>query len=324
MADTLLQMIQKRMAGTQPAAPAPSAQPNIEEILRAKQGKAGVAAAPGGSNVMGDVQQQGVNQAVADQQAQGQLQAAQIGQQAQQIGAKQALQAAQIQQKGSLADANLAADANSKLQGMAGQEQLAGMQRKSEVDRRSDDMASKATLMLQQLASERNIARDGLFSMARAENAELADRKDRASLEQKAFLLSMSDSDYLKELNRIGEERALQDEIAFSREARNVAFGRDLAKALDEMTFRSGEKAKDRAHRINIAELSDGQIIQLANMAIQDANNRAAWEAGGKVVTTGIDEGVKYYKNKEKTVPTTEKPNELTTYTPTTDTRSFA
>ncbi len=290
---TLLETLQQRLA-SQPA-PAAAPSPNLEEIMAAKKGKAATApAAPAGSNVMGDIMQAG-SQAAVEQQAQaGQMAAQEIGQQASAVQQKQQLAQEGLASQQRQQSSQLASQAAGQRADVAAAEQDRQARLQAQEQSQTKELTDKATLAISQLASERGISRDNLFANARIENKELAARKDAASLEQKAFLLAMSDKSYLDELSRIGAERNLRDRDAFARAASDQAFGSEMSQLLAKFGFDAAEAAKDRTSKEKIAQLSNGQIIQLADAAARQANLQAQYEGIGKLATTGIDTYAKY------------------------------
>jgi hypothetical protein len=285
---TLLDTLQQRLA----SAPAPAAQPqlNIAEVLRAKKGKGGAtqggpAASSIGAGIAADVGQQ----QLAQQQQTGQLAAQQLGAQQTDLQQKQQLAQEQLQQNQRMFQGNVAGQVQQATVGSQAQEQLANQQRQANTELKVKDLNDKASLALQSLAAERKLTRDNIFSDARMDNKQLEFRQDAADLEQKAFVLALGDKEYLNELGRIGQQRNLQDDVAFNKEMQSVIFGNDLTKVMDQYGFQAGQNVKERDLKKQLAELSNGQIIEMANAAAKAANMQAAWSAGGSALSKGAD-----------------------------------
>ena len=285
---TLLDMLQTKLASTPPPPEAAPAQPNIEEIMAAKKGRqeAQPSAITGGSNVMGDVTQNLTKQALGAQAQEGQTQAAQLGQQAQASQQKLDLGQQQLNQNAQQFQQQQVGQAQMQRTEVAAQENMATQQRQATEDAKTKEIADKTTLAMQALASERGISRDNLFATARSDNKELMARKDAASLEQKAMMLALSDKGYVQEINRIGAERNLRDKAAFDQEARRVMFGNEFSKLMDGFAAQANINTKDRDARDVIAQLSNYQIIQLAETEAKQANMRAMYEGIGNLGAT--------------------------------------
>lgn len=284
---TLFDTLQQRLS----AAPAPTAAPkvNIAEILQAKQGKGGVQTrGVGASSVTAGIAQDAAQQQVQQQAQQGQLQAAQLVGQQGQVEQGQQMAQEQLASQGRQAEGKLTSEALGQRAETSGIEALAKTQRQAQDSLKTTAINDKASLALQQMVADRNISLDNIFAEARMENKELNQRSDASKLEQKAFLLAMQDKSYLDELNRIGQERNLRDTINFDKEMQSVVFGQNFAKALDAMGFQAGQNAKERDVKKQLAQMSNGQIIQLANMASSQANLQSMYQGAGELLKEGL------------------------------------
>jgi hypothetical protein len=282
---TLLETLQKRLATPAQAPVAPKI--NIEEVLQAKKGKAaaparGIQASAVGEAIAQDVGQQQLEQ----QQLAGQVQAAQLGEQ--QAGVEQAQDIAQQQLESQQRqfEAGQVAQEVGQLAGLAGAEQLAQQERAASDALKIEGMNNKAALAIQDLAANRNISRDNIFAQAKAEDKILSERDDASILEQQAFFLAMQDKDYLSELDRIGKQRLLEDEIAFNQEMRSSVFGSKFTEALDAMGFQAGQNVKSRDVKKQMADLTNGQIVELAQSNAKALNQRAVAQGVGTAVST--------------------------------------
>ncbi len=298
---TLLENLQARLASS-PKPVEPEPEMNLEEILQAKRGKAAIGggASIGGSNVMSGIANDTAQNELAQQAQQGQVASAEIGGQVAQIDRSQQLGVDKLATQQRVGDADLAAKSQLERTATSTNEALSSQKRFAEEALKTTELSNRATLTLSALAAERSIARDNIFSNAKMENADLAQRKDAASLEQKAFLLAMSDKSYLDQLEKIGVDRNLRDAIAFDKEAHNLTYGHDLAALLQQFEFQSGQNTKERSMKEQLSTLSNGQIIQLADLAAKQANMQALWTSGGKVASAAVDA---WMKNDEKKKP---------------------
>ena len=287
---TLLETLQKRLAGQGVQQTAPNVAPaiNIEEVLKAKTGKA---VQPGvqQSNVLQSITEESGQEQLKQQTQAGQLQAAQLGQQVQQLADTQKLAKEGLAAQNTQAQAGLTAQTQMQRTETQAAEQRAKVQRQAAEASKVAEMNNRATLALQQLTADRNLSRDQLFSDAKIDNKELAARKDSADLEQKAFLLAMQDRDYLDELNRIGVERNLTSKIEFDKQLADIVYGQNMASMLDDFGFTAAQKAKDRKISLDIARLGGNQIVDLARANAEQSNRRAAWEGVGKAASTAAD-----------------------------------
>jgi hypothetical protein len=130
------------------------------------------------------------------------------------------------------------------------------------------------------------------------DNKQLEFRKDAAQLDEKATMLALSDKQYLDELNRIGQQRNLEDNIAFNKELQASVFGNEMSKVMDQYGFQADQNVKERDLKKQLAQLSNGQIIEMANAAAKAANMQATYTAAGNVATSALDY---FSKDKGKT-----------------------
>ena len=283
---SLLDTLKQRLSGAPQQAPAPVAAPvDIDAILKAKQGKAGSSVGPAASSQAAAAAQDIGTQQLAQQQQQGQMQAQQLAGQEAAVQQKEQLAKDQLASNNRLFQQKQTATAMGQRNALQGSEDLANMQRTAGEQLKTQELSNKATLALQELAAERNISKDNLFAGARMDRKELSQRQDAAELEQKAFLLSMSDKSYLDEINRIASQRQLQDNVAFNQEVSRLTFGDSMAKMLDEIGFQTTQNMDKRTLNEQLASLTNGQVIELANAAAQAANMQAAWTAGGTAIS---------------------------------------
>lgn len=283
---TLLEQLQQRLSGQQ-AVPRVQAGPNIAEILQAKKGKAGPIAGIASTSPAAEMAADQANVELQQQQQAGQLQAQALGAKEEEI--RQAGETAQqkllsAEQQASTALAGQAARQRAE-SSAAEESQLQKIKADKELKLNSISQGYQSAL--QKMASDRGIMIDSLFADVAQENAVLSARRDASQLEQKAALLALSDRQYIDELNRIGEERKLNDEIEFDKATKELVFGQELNKKLNDINFQIKMDSRDRDTLDQISRLSNYEIIDLANSAARQAMMKAQFEAGSEIAKAG-------------------------------------
>jgi competence protein ComGC len=298
---TLFEQLQQRLA--QAPAPAPTTPaPNIKEVLAAKTGKA---IAPGGiaaSNVGAGIATDLSNQALQQQATAGQVQAANLGQQA--AGINQASQLAQekLATQARQFSSQQTAAGTQALNQLAAEGTITDQQRKATEDLKLTNMRNAATMTMQKLASDQDLARNDIFANAKYDTKVLADRSDAAELEQKAFLLALQDKSYMDELKRVGQERRLVSQLDFAAEAQKIALGNQMSQMLQELGFQAGQNLKESEFKEKLARMNANDVIMLGQLASTQANQRAMWEAGGSLIQAGAQGAARYAAKNEEQV----------------------
>ena len=134
---------------------------------------------------------------------------------------------------------------------------------------------------LANLANERGVVENDLFQSLSQEIDSLTDDEAAARLEQTAHALAMADKSYLDEIERIGAERNLRDEINFKREAANLVFGKNLEllnKRLDS----------ERLLNMDAREFKTEMAQMDINFAIEIAQQAAKAQAAANIISGGV------------------------------------
>lgn len=101
--------------------------------------------------------------------------------------------------------------------------------------------------------------------------------KDKARLEQTAFLMAMQDKKYTDQLQDAGRRQRLDDQVAFNEEMQKQAFGLEL------------DLLKDKLQKQDILSASDREFQQmLSSMSIADAQAIAQMEMAYDQQVTAI------------------------------------
>jgi hypothetical protein len=303
---TLYDILKQKLAsGT-----APVIQPEQDQVqatLAAKSGKAAAGTAvPAASNVQEAAAIDQGKAQLAQQQVAGQQLLADVGQQEGALAAQgQAFQATQAADARAAAD-RLATQNTAARDTLSAKADTAAMQTQATEGIKVAQINQNAANKLKELATERGTTVDDIFSEFDNSNKELEFRKDAASLEQAGFLLALRDKSYVAEIQRIGQERGLQDELAFREEAQRVVWGNQLSDLVDKLKYQTGFNAQARKNEMNYADIDIDWALQFANAAIRDNNNRAVAEGAVAAGRAGADA---YARNTEtRTKPTAAEP----------------
>lgn len=269
--------------------PVAGQQQDLEQIALTRGGKAQQAVGPRASNL-------------GEQQAQSQAQTAQMGLNTQTaMGADQISQ--EVRQQESTQDyskraMNLQRDQG--LSNLAQRGQIAGAQLQQKADLAGQElgvkdslarerMSAAANMELLKLSAERDATMDNLFRDFKRSSNDLADRKDAAELEQVAFLYSLQDKNYLAELDRIGRERGMMDEIAFRNETQDVIWGNEFAKTVRTLGMQQKLGDLERAQMSDLATINLDQAVALARASAMSEGTKSIISGTTSVVKEGAD-----------------------------------
>jgi hypothetical protein len=275
----LIDVIRKKKPniGTAPV----SARDVQKQAATGATGKVQEGQAPSPSNIAA---QQAANEVGAQQQALNLERSLAAGDQATQLAEQQAAQATaaqgqQIQREQSLAD--LTAKEQMRGQRLQTEEEMqragVGEREKSYYVKLNNQYANS----LANLANERGVVENDLFQSLSQEMDSLTDDEAASRLEQTAHALAMADKSYLDEIERIGAERNLRDEINFKREAANLVFGKNLEllnKRLDSERLLNMDA---REFKIEMAQMD-------INFAIEVAQQAAKAQAAANIISGGV------------------------------------
>lgn len=173
----------------------------------------------------------------------------------------------------------------------AEEQALTGIQRQQE--RKIKQMNNVAEMRLRDLASARNLALDDIFTQFEFSTAELEHRADAGRLEQLAFNLAMQDKRYLDELSQIGQQRQLENDIAFDKEMQRIVMEDNLNSLLEDIDFKAGRAVTNREYTRQLANIDIETAIDLAKSAIRDDMTRQKWTAVGNVASTAFEYAAK-------------------------------
>lgn len=269
---SLADEIRKRLGSSQAAAPAASQQDAAIAAFQAKTGKASGGGAPRASN-LGEQSAQGQVDATQRQlQTQGALAAEALG--AQQTAATDAarvaqrgLEAQRNTARADLAAAGATAGADRAASGAAFDARLGAQEAAA---RR--DVAAQYDKVTRQLASDRGITVDELFSEFRQGSQELAWRKDAAQLEQRASQLALADRAYVDNLVRVGEEQRLNNDLQFQAASQELALGEKLRAALEQQQWQVNFNVGDREFAEEMGNMDLATALAIAASQNADAS----------------------------------------------------
>lgn len=277
MASILQRIEQLGGGGAQPQ------QRGIEKILQQKGGKATTRKGPAASTLGEQAAIGAGGQALREQTFAERLGGAQARGKETALAEQQALQQRALSQQGQLAQEGLAAAAATTREDIRAREEAARTRIRSAEERQIRQTNVLAEQRLRDLASQRNISLDDIFAQSEFDTADLEDRRDAAQLEQQAFLLAMQDNKYLKELENIGQERQLGNDIEFDREVQRTVMGENLDGLLKDLNFKTGRNVKQREFQEQLGQINIDMAINIAQATIRDQAERTKWEAAGKV-----------------------------------------
>lgn len=243
---TLLDTIQQnRQALGATQAPITDQTQTVQNLLRAKTGKA---VTPGG----GDVAQSNIGEQAAVANTQSQLGALQpqIEMESQKTGLQAQGQQQQQQQQ---------------------EQQVAQSRRFNTVENKM-----KTDQLLQGLSQEKGT---------------LDVEKDKAKLEQTAFLLSMQDKSYVDTLNDIGRRRRLDSDVGMKEEMQNMAFGSNVALLKQKLGQDDILQADNRDYQKALASMTVDDAVKVAAMEAQNAERTSALNQ--QLIVTGAQMAAK-------------------------------
>lgn len=261
----------------------PSQMSAIEKVLQAKKGKMG-----GAVSSTPSLSEQAVNQDVKGQLREGAVAGGlQNAMQQSGIQSQQAanVQAKQLQeQQYAQGQQGIESAANMQLKGNISGESMANRGIEATRTRKIDAINANASKILAQLAAEKKMTTDDIFSSFRQDSAELDARKDVARLEQLGTVLALRDQQYMDELQRIGDRRQLYDKTEYAKERQRLIYGDNLNAMMDQLKFQRSEDITDRQFRFDMAKMNANQALEIAMAAIRDSNASAI--ASGAISAT--------------------------------------
>lgn len=268
--------------------PAPQQQ-ELQRIARARGGKAQAVAGPQ-TSVVGEQRALTAGRTAAQQQAlAGGLAAQGLAQQRQQTTQQQALAGQAQQQQFQESLAGLAQQATLGQETLQQRGNLAQQRLASDRQMQLERMSANTESQLMQLASNRGVQVDNMFQQFRQSNQSLEDRRDAAQLEQLGFMYSLSDRKYMNSLSQIGQQRNLENNIAFAEEAVDIELGADLERVVSDLDLKSALMAEERDLERELAKMGADSALEIG---------RAATRAGA--ITSMISGGVDMFAASQK------------------------
>lgn len=290
---TLFDSLRQRLS-QQPADVQTSNQQAAQKVLAAKSGKTksgGIA----GSNVAEQTTVDNVNTAVAQGSLAGRVQSNQLANAAEQQQQKVDLAQQQLSQNKQLAETELASKGNLARQDLANRESMATKQREFNRSQSLDEINANATSQLASMMTERDITTANLFADYNRQAKGLEAERQRLEMEQRGFLLALSNKDYLQKLEQVGKQQQLVKQTRFKEESLRLALGDDLHRLVSKLGFADRMADKRRGWEKELAALGWKDKLDLARTAIQDENRQQVATGIGNAAAAGVD----YYGKKE-------------------------
>ncbi len=297
---SLLDVLKKRTQGIQTDATNALAQQGDDtaqasSLLAAKVGKASAGgAAPAASNLGEQSAIDEAKQALGSVGDQTNLATAEFGQKENQANASLAQKQAEMDTQKQLGQEQLATQGALGREGIASEQSQALAKLTAKERTQIDETSAKAEQAIQNMLTEKKLNENNIFQQFDQDNRELAYRRDAAQLEQLSQTLALRDRAYLDEINAIGEERNLRDNISFAQESNRLLMGENTTDVLQQLGWKESDLTDQLAFEKKIAQMSIDEAIKIANAQIAQDNQTAM--ISGVVNLGGIGVG-KYMEN---------------------------
>lgn len=138
---------------------------------------------------------------------------------------------------------------------------------------------------------QNNIKTNQLLGDLSRDKGTLDQQQQAAKLEQTAFLLSMQDKQYTDQLEQIGRQRRLDNDVNFKQEMQQVAFKDELDILKSKLSNGDVLSANDRDFSKAMADLSIDDAIKLADLESKYATESSDIET--KATTTAAQQAAK-------------------------------
>lgn len=283
---SLLDEIKKRLAA--PAAgPMPGAaaaeQAGIQEMLRARSGKAAPSQAPTASAVAAETAAAAGATGLRELNLAGQQAAARLGATEEQQTAQTALAKQQLQTATEQGTKDIATLRSEAAAGRQTTRQLFDVQQTSKTRQTVNEIQAAADKALANLASERKITSDDLWASFQQGNQDLAFRKDSAQLEQMAFTMALADKKYIQELEQIGALRRLENESNFRKELEGLVLDEQTKALITGQDWERLNQADIRAWEEAMANINIDAALAIATSKTKTATAGHYVEGGGQL-----------------------------------------
>lgn len=255
-------------------------QDRIDKLLAAKGGKATpTTPAAGGVSLAPVTAAETANAALKQQASQLQVQEAATGAAAANIEAAKKAGEEALAGKERMFQAQQAAEGTMAGEALASQATQARARMAAEEGITTDKINSKYNQALASFATERSVNVADILASFKQSSADLEYRKDVAQLEQIAHVTALNNRKYVDELNAIGQERRLKNDIEFQKEAARIINGGKLDALVDQYNWRAAYNKDERAFAEEMGRMDIEQALAVMNATIQ-ADNQAAVASG--------------------------------------------
>lgn len=176
-----------------------------------------------------------------------------------------------LEQRAEQQQADLLTQETMQNQQRQAQDEMALKDRKAKEARTGQLMTNQYANALANLASQRGIAEQQLFEEARQVRSELDHDKYLSYLDQVAHSAAMSDRKYVDEITKIGQMRNLKDQLAFKKEAAQIAFGNDFEILRQNFDMQKLINADRRQAQQIISQMDIDTALKMAEIASKEA-----------------------------------------------------
>lgn len=248
-------------------------------IQTAGSGKALPGAAPAAPSLAEQAAASGAVDAVKTAADASSFQAQALGLAEQQEAAQTSLGQQQLDEQLRQGQQGLAAQATTQRANLASQQSQAFQRLDTQEEMKREAVTMQAEQAVANLLSNRKLSENDIFASFRQDERELEFRRDQAALEQMGTMMALRDRAYIDELDRIGRQRRLDDEQAFTKESARLALGDQLALYLDKLGWAEADLVDNLRFAEKLAQMDINQAWAMMKMAT-DANNAAMIASG--------------------------------------------
>lgn len=210
-------------------------------------------------------------------------QASALGQAEQQEAAQTGLQQQALAEEMRQGQQQLAAQATTQRANLASQQSQAMQRLDSNEEMRREKITMEAEQAVANLLSNKKLTENDIWQSFQQDERELEFRRDQAAIEQMGTMMALRDRAYVDELDRIGRQRRLDDQLSFEKESARLALGDQLALYLDKLGWAEADLTDNLRFAEKLAQMDINQAWAMLKMASDAAS--AAQVASG---VTGI------------------------------------
>ena len=288
---SLMDRINKGMTA-QPSTSSGIGQKQIADVLRAKSGKAGGGqSAPAADTILEDTAIRQSEDTLRQGSLQGALAGAGMREKEAEIAGRKELSEQQLKSKGKMAREGMQAESKMAAAQRNAREDMARNERSANENMKLDSMEASAAQRLRDLTTQREINLDNIFGEFDRSNKQLHQRRDQVELEQLGFDLAMSDRAYIDELNRIGRERLLTNDLQFSEESARITLGDNLEAVIQSLDWGRAFNGDARNWQEKLASIDLNAAMAMEASMVKGANEAAMYKGAGDAMSAGIKYG---------------------------------